>query len=104
MSNECMSLPPVESLPWAPWAEEALKDLARLNPRCIMVSAILSEEEVYNCYWGCDAGDKIQMAGRINIDATMDALRVNGYLTNKEIEETENDFAAWDEQFEDSGE
>ena len=99
-----MSIPPVESLPWAPWAEEALQDLARLNPRCIMVSAILPEEDVYNCYWGCDVGDKIQMVGRINVDTMLDVLKVNGYLTNQKIEDPADDFEAWDSQFEDSGE
>lgn len=99
-----MSTPPVESLPWAPWAEEALKDLARMNPRCIMLMAILPEDDVYSGYWGCDVSDKIQMAGRIQVSAVEDSLRVNGYLMNKEIEEPADDFEAWDSQFEDSGE
>ena len=50
MSNECMSLPPVESLPWANWDEEGLRDLARMNPRCITFSAILPEGEIYTGY------------------------------------------------------
>lgn len=98
-----MSMPPVESLPWANWAEEGLRDLARMNPRCITFTAILPEGEVYTGYWHCDASDKILTAGHIQMDATMDMLKANGE-TLAEIVDLADDFEAWDSQFEDSGE
>ena len=42
-------------------------------------------------------------AGHIQMDATMDMLKANGD-TLAEIVDSVDDFAAWDEQFEDSGE
>ena len=69
-----MSMPPVESLPWASWAEEGLRDLATMNPRCITLSAILPEGEIYTGYWNCDLSDKIMTAGHIQMDANMDML------------------------------
>lgn len=109
MSDERMSMPPVPDLkdiPWAGWLEEGLRDLMGMAPQCIAMSAILPDGEIYTGYWEASCADKIQIAGNIQMDATLDMLRANGDILREVLEEEQEaeNFAAWDSQFEDSGE
>ena len=109
MSNECMRMqlvPDLKDIPWAGWLEEGLRDLVGMEPQCIAISAILPGGEIYTGYWEDSCADKIQIAGYIQMDATLDMLRANGDILREVLEEEQEaeDFAAWDSQFEDSGE
>lgn len=104
MKHEDMSdLPQLEELPWAEWMEEGLRSLMKLEPESIALCAVLADGEIFTGYFNCSCMDKIQISGNIHMDATMDMLEANGGKL-AEIMSAEDDFAAWDEQFEDSGE
>ena len=99
-------MPEFENVEWAGWMEEGLRTMLRLGPRCIGMCAILPEGEVFTGYYECTCADKVQMAGQIQMDATLDMLEANRDTLRQMLDETAaaENFEDWDALFEDGGE
>ena len=71
----------LSNIPYAPWLENALKELLTFPVKGICINAVGETGEVYtNCH-NISMRDKLVIAGLLQQDATIQALAINGYIT-----------------------
>lgn len=77
----------LNELPYAPWLENALKELINFPVKGLCFTAIGPQGEVYTNYHEVGMLDKITIAGVIQQDAMLDTLMANGFVEIEEEEE-----------------
>ena len=77
----------LNDLAYAPWLENALKELINFPVRGLCFTAIGHGGEVYTNYHDLTMVDKITIAGVIQQDAMLDTLIANDFIEIEEDEE-----------------
>jgi len=75
----------------AAWLEESLRKIYESNPKAVCVAAVLDDGCVMTGYSNCEAGDKQNIAGAIQMDAVMDVIRANGHIIREALEEEQEE-------------
>lgn len=69
-----------ENIPYAPWLEEALRELIKFPVKGVCMFATTENGEVYSNYHNISMMDKLTIAGLIQQDAFRESLYNNGDL------------------------
>ena len=79
------------NLPYAGWLEESLRNLIDTPVESICIITKSTDGEVLTGYYDCSVSDKLLFAGYLNQDAMIETLQVNGYISDDEDGEYEED-------------
>ena len=82
----------IKDTPYAPWLEELIAMLLEIEPEKIGLCAITPSGDALTSYYGdLFHTDKALMGYHINLDATMDVIRVNAREIVEAAEEVEDE-------------
>lgn len=68
------------------WLERSLRTIYERKPQAMCLAAIDEEGNVITAYFDSSAQDKVATAGAIQMDAVMQAIRVNGHILREALE------------------
>lgn len=78
----------LKNIPYAPWLENALRELINFPVKGICMFAITKTGDIYSNYNdNISMADKLLIAGLIQQDAMMDQLAINGFIDCEEKED-----------------
>ena len=82
-----------ESIPYAEWLEDSLRELMQHKVKSMGLVALIDEGEVLTAYYMAGLADKALMATHINVDSLMDAVLANAGLivATAEAEDEQDD-------------
>lgn len=83
MNNENINL---NDISYAEFLEQTLQELITMPVKGICLNAVLADGSVYTAYHKCSMYNKLTISGLTQQDATLDFLKVNGYIKDSEEE------------------
>lgn len=84
MNNENKNL---NEIPYAKFLEQTLQELITMPVKGICLNAVLDTGDIYTAYHNVSMGNKLMIAGIVQQDATLDTLRINGFIGGSEEDE-----------------
>ena len=79
-----------KNIPYAPWLENALRELINFPVKGICMFAITKTGDIYSNYNdNISMADKLLIAGLIQQDAMLDQLTINGFIDGDEKEDND---------------
>jgi hypothetical protein len=83
MSTENNNL---NNIHYAEFLEKTLQELITMPVKGICLNAVLDDGAIYTAYHSVSMQNKLTISGLVQQDATLDFLKVNGYIKNSEEE------------------